>query len=518
MIPNLDQLGARARISGERPALFAAGRVIDYRELASRVAETERGLESLGVDSGDVVAVLLDNGLAFAEMLHALAQRGATLLPLNVRLTPRELAFQFEESGARVLIHGPGRLADLAAKSAALLDASRTLDRIEVDPEGEPALAASAASAATATSASAATGASSSTAATRIETPVERPPIDPARALALVYTSGTTGSPKGALLSHRNLFWSAIGSAMHLGVMPEDRWLVCMPLFHVGGLSILLRSALYGSAAILHDGFDPDAVNRALDEDGVTLVSWVPTMLERVLAARGDRRAPRSLRGVLLGGGPAPRELLDRARSQGFPIAATYGLTEASSQVATQLPTLEESAGVSGLRPIFGTELNTIDEDGKSVRGQPGEILVRGPTVMEAYWKRPVESERALRGGWLHTGDIGVLDSTGALEVLDRRCDLILSGGENIYPTEIEMVLLEHPAVIEAAVAGRADADYGRRPIAWLVAAPGQRLDPAEIRRFCVDRLAGYKIPVAFTIVDALPRNSVGKLMRERIA
>jgi O-succinylbenzoic acid--CoA ligase len=304
---------------------------------------------------------------------------------------------------------------------------------------------------------------------------------------------------------------------MHLGITPEDRWLACMPPFHVGGLSILLRSALCGSAAILHERFDPDAVNRALDEDGVTIVSWVPTMLERVLAARGGRRAPHSLRCVLLGGGPAPGGLIARARSQGFPIAATYGLTEASSQVATQLPTLAEPNGASGLRAIFGTQLDTVDDDGKAVRGRPGEILVRGPTVMEGYWNRPVESERALRGGWLHTGDIGVLDATGALEVLDRRSDLIISGGENIYPTEVERVLLEHPAVSGAAVGSRADADYGRRPIAWLVAAPGQGLDPVEIRRFCSDRLASYKIPVAFKIVDALPRNSAGKLVRERI-
>jgi O-succinylbenzoic acid--CoA ligase len=290
-----------------------------------------------------------------------------------------------------------------------------------------------------------------------------------------------------------------------------------MPLYHIGGLSILLRSALYGSSAILHERFDPEAINRALDEDGVTLVSWVPTMLERVLAARGARRAPRSLRCVLLGGGPAPRELLERARSQGFPIAASYGLTEASSQVASQLPTCEESSGVAGLRPIFGTEIDTVDDDGKSVRGRPGEILVRGPAVMDGYWNRPEETAQALRGGWLHTGDIGILDSRGTLEVLERRCDLMISGGENIYPSEIEAVLLEHPAVIEAAVAGRADADYGRRPIAWLVVAPGQQLDLVDVRRFCTDRLAGYKIPVAFTVVDELPRNSAGKLVRERI-
>ncbi|MBW1844359.1 MAG: o-succinylbenzoate--CoA ligase [Deltaproteobacteria bacterium] len=497
MIPNLARLSERARTSGDRPALFVAGQMIDYRELARRVDETERGLGALGVASGDVVAVLLENGLAFAEILHAIAQRGAILLPLNARLTPRELAFQLEESGASILIHGAGPLADLAAESAALIDASQTLDRFEVNSEKAPALAA--------------------VAAARSEAPTEHPRIDPARTLALIYTSGTTGSPKGALLSHRNLFWNAIGSAMNLGVTPEDRWLVCMPLFHVGGLSILLRAALYGSAAILHERFDPERVNRALDDEEVTLVSWVPTMLERVLAARGGRRAPPSLRCVLLGGGPAPSGLIESARSQGFPIAATYGLTEAASQVATQVPTLAEPEGASGLRPIFGTQLDTIDDDGKSVRGRPGEILVRGPTVMEGYWNRREESERALRGGWLHTGDIGVLDAVGALEVLERRCDLIISGGENIYPSEIERVLLEHPAVIEAAVGGRADADYGRRPIAWLVATPGQALDSAEIRRFCVDRLAGYKIPVEFTVVDSLPRTATGKLRREQI-
>jgi len=497
VIPNLAQLAQRARTSGDRPALFAAGRVVDYRELARRVDETERGLEALGVGRGDVVAVLLENGLAFAEILHAIAQRGATLLPLNTRLTPRELAFQLEESGARVLIHGTGTLADLATESTVLIDASEPIDRVEVGPEDAPALAAAA--------------------AVPLAVTTERPQVDPTRTLLLIYTSGTTGSPKGALLSHRNLFWNAIGSAMHLGVMSEDRWLVCIPLFHVGGLSILLRTALYGSAAILHERFDPDAVNRALDEEEVTLVSWVPTMLERVLAARGGRRAPRSLRCVLLGGGAAPPGLIARARSQGFPIAATYGLTEAASQVATQVPTRTESDATSGLRPIFGTQLDTIDADGKSVRGRPGEILVRGPTVMEGYWNRSAESEQALRGGWLHTGDIGVLDSAGELEVLERRCDLIISGGENIYPSEVERVLLEHPAVIEAAVAGRVDAEYGRRPIAWLVAAPGQRPDPAEIRQFCRDRLAGYKIPVEFTLVDALPRNAAGKLVRERI-
>ncbi len=521
MIPNLVQLPERARTSGERPALFAAGRMIDYRELASRVNQTERGLRALGVGAGDVVAVLLESGLAFAEIAHAVAQRGAVLLPLNARLTPREIAFQLDESGARVLVHDRGALAELAARSASRLDASRAPDRVEVDASGAPALGSGremrSAGTARLRDADAAQRTDVDPARGRDADLARRPDIDPARPLALVYTSGTTGSPKGATLSHRNLFWNAIGSAMHLGLRAEDRWLACMPLYHVGGLSILLRSALCGSSAIVHERFDPEAVDRALDEDGVTLVSWVPTMLERVLAARGARRAPPSLRCVLLGGGPAPPSLLERARSLGFPIAASYGLTEASSQVATQLPTLEPGAGAAALRPIFGMQLDTVDDDGKPVRGCAGQILVRGAAVMEGYWNRPEETARALRGGWLHTGDVGVLDAAGALEVLDRCCDLIISGGENVYPSEVEAVLLEHPAVIEAAVAGRADPDFGRRPIAWLVAARGLRPDPAEIRRFCAERLAGYKIPAAFRFVERLPRNAAGKLLRARI-
>jgi O-succinylbenzoic acid--CoA ligase len=496
VIPNLSQLAERARISGDRLALFANHRSVSYRELAVRVNETEEGLAALGINSGQVVAVLLENGLAFAEILHAVAQRGVVLLPLNTRLAAREIAYQLSESGARYLIHGAGALARLAEESVALVE-DRGVDRIEVVADGSPALAVSVAS--------------------RAEISMGRSPVDPDNVLALVYTSGTTGSPKAAQLTHRNLFWSAIGSAMHLGATAEDRWLVCMPLFHVGGLSILLRSALYGSAAILHEHFDPIAVNRALDDEGITLVSWVPTMLHRVLEVREGRRAPRSLRCVLLGGGPAPRGLIARARAQGFAIAATYGLTEAASQVATQIPNLSEGDSASGLRPIFGTEIETVDDDGKWVRGRPGEILVRGPSVMEGYWNCPDETASVLKGGWLHTGDLGVLDVTGGLEVLERRCDLIISGGENIYPTEVETVLLEHPAIREAAVAGREDSEYGYRPIAWLVVEPGSIVEAGEVSRFCRDRLAGYKVPIAFTFVEALPRTSTGKLRRDHI-
>jgi O-succinylbenzoic acid--CoA ligase len=199
----------------------------------------------------------------------------------------------------------------------------------------------------------------------------------------------------------------------------------------------------------------------------------------------------------------------------GFPVLCTYGLTEAASQVATQPLGLDGFEGEAGLRPLPGSSVQVVNAAGARVCGEPGEILVRGPTLMHGYSNHP--SEEVLRDGWLHTGDIGIQDAGGGLCVLDRRSDLIISGGENVYPAEVESVLLEHPAVSEVAVAGCADREYGRRPTAWLVLRPGHAIDVNELRSFCGGRLARYKIPVALTVVEALPRNASGKLARSQL-
>jgi O-succinylbenzoic acid--CoA ligase len=479
----------------DRPALFFGDRVVGYGELSRRVKETECGLAGLGVGVGDVVAVLLENSLAYAELLHAIAKHGATLLPLNTRLTPIEIAFQLENSGARWLLNSAGVLGQLASASLGEVGCSEAITQVELGAGDEPALAGYAAEGTPADRRSG-TMASEST-------------------LALVYTSGTTGRPKGVKLSVRSFYWSAIGSAMHLGVEADDRWLVCLPLFHVGGLSILLRSALNGTAAILHPGFDPAAVNRALDDEAVTLVSLVPTMLGRLLDARGEKRAPSSLRAVLLGGSGCSGGLLERARAQGFPVACTYGLTEATSQVATQPVDSAICDGAAGLLALPGTSLQVVDAKGARLRGEPGEILVRGPTLMSGYLGQATGA--ALQDGWLHTGDVGVEDADGSFRVLDRRSDLIISGGENIYPAEIESVLLEHPAVSEAVVTGCADPEYGSRPTAWLIAEAGQHTEATALRAFCEQRLARYKVPVAFTFIERMPRNASGKIVRERL-
>jgi O-succinylbenzoic acid--CoA ligase len=285
----------------------------------------------------------------------------------------------------------------------------------------------------------------------------------------------------------------------------------------VGGLAILLRCCLYGIPVTLHERFDPAALSRAVDREGVTLVSLVPTMLARWLEERDGRPVPPTLRAVLLGGAAASERLLERARRLGIPVLPTYGLTEAGSQVATRVPADDARPLAGRLRPLLGTGLRIVRDDGSSAApGEEGEIRVHGPTLMRGYRHLPQATEAALRGGWLHTGDIGVVDAEGLLRVLDRRDDLIVSGGENVYPAEVEAVLADHPGVREVAVGGREDSDYGERPVAWIVPAAA-RPTTQELRRFCRERLAGYKVPVAFEFVDALPRNAVGKLRRSAL-
>ena len=281
----------------------------------------------------------------------------------------------------------------------------------------------------------------------------------------------------------------------------------------------MLRSVMFGGAVRLHPRFDAAELGDALDAGDVAGVSLVPTMLARLLALRGDRCAPPDLRVLLLGGAAAAPELVRRALAAGYPVCATYGLTEATSQVATSAPPIAGASWPAPMRPLAGTEVRVVAGDGSSVpAGTPGEITVRGPTVMQGYLHDGAGTARALRDGWLYTGDIGFLDADGGLQVLDRRDDLIVSGGENVYPAEVEAVLLEHPSVADAGVAGIPDADLGARVVAWIVASPGGVVDSASLSRHCRERLAGFKQPREFRRVNELPRNAAGKLQRRRLA
>jgi O-succinylbenzoic acid--CoA ligase len=241
-------------------------------------------------------------------------------------------------------------------------------------------------------------------------------------------------------------------------------------------------------------------------------------MLSRLLLHRAGRPAPPGLAVLLLGGAAAAPGLLERALAAGYPVCPTYGLTEATSQVATAAPPRGGAVHASPVLPLRGTEVRIFAEGGDLPAGSPGEIVVRGPTVMRGYLHDADASTRALRDGWLYTGDVGYLDADGGLHVLDRRDDLVVSGGENVYPAEIEAVLLEHPSVLEAGVTGLPDADLGARVVAWVVLAPGAQFDVGALQRHCRTRLAGFKQPREFRVVDALPRTASGKLQRRRLA
>ncbi|MEA2192687.1 MAG: o-succinylbenzoate---CoA ligase, partial [Solirubrobacteraceae bacterium] len=298
----------------------------------------------------------------------------------------------------------------------------------------------------------------------------------------VVHTSGTTAAPLPVELTYGNWLWSALGSAVALGLDEDERWLCTLPLSHVGGLSILLRSAIYATTAVLQDGFDAGAAAPVLAGGGATLVSVVPTTLARLLDAGLSH--PPALRAALVGGGPIAAVLLERAAAEGVATVTTYGLTEACSQVTTGGPAL------------FCTRVRISAER---------EILVSGPTVAPGA---------AQPDGWLHTGDLGELDADGSLTVTGRAADTIVTGGENVAPAEVEAVLIGHPAVADAAVHGVADDDWGERVVATIVLRPGETATAAELAGYCRVRMARYKVPKGFRFASSLPRTQSGKLLR----
>lgn len=469
-----------------------------YAELDKQVAEYAERLKQVGVSAGQMVGVLMPNGFEYVCLIHALSRLGAVLVPLNTRLTTRELDWQLLHVGCTLLICS-AETESIA--SGFVLPNRRVLSvhepqfpavqhlfraapaRIRLRPQPLGLVS------------------------DGVNLPVPRRKVHEEMdntIQAVVFTSGTTGNPKGVMLTASNFFWSATASAFRLGTLPHDRWLCCLPLYHVGGLSIIFRCCLYGTTVVLHNGFDVETVNQALDTQDITLISLVPTMLHRLLKSRTE--FPASLRLILLGGAAASAELL--AQSAHLPVAPTYGLSEACSQVATAFPD-EAKVGSVG-KPLLFTSVRIVNETGDSLPpGEYGEVLVAGPTVMRGYYGQPPLS------GELHTGDIGYLDSEGDLFIVQRRSDLILSGGENIYPSEVEQVLRQHPAVAEVCVVGLDHPEWGQQVAAAMVLkAPASEQD---ILTFSRRMLAGYKQPRRILFVESLPQTASGKVQRQAV-
>jgi O-succinylbenzoic acid--CoA ligase len=452
-------------------ALTFAGHSWTYQALDAEIGRWVAALQARGIGAGDRVALLSANHPGCVFLFFALGRLGAILAPLNARLTPAELAPLVEDVSPRLK-----------------LALSYLADRL---PGAEPL----------------------ETWAEAVKAPsLTCEPLDEPTPRVVLFTSGTTGLPKGAVLTEGNFRASARCSAANLGTHPAPRWLGTLPLFHVGGLAMLARCAYDGGCLVLHDRFDVEAVNRAIDTEGVTHASFVATTLERVLDTRGDRPMPESFRLALIGGGPVPAPLLARARVARLLALQTYGLTEACSQVTTERPA--EADGRTAGPALPGLEVRITGPDGEVLEpGREGDIEVRGPTVMAGYLNRPEATRDTLRDGWLRTRDMGMLDERGRLTVLSRRTDLIVRGGENLYPAEIETVIAAHPSVQEVAVVGVADARWGEVPVAFVVLRSGNAL-PGDLDAWCRRSLAGFKVPVRFLPLDTLPRNAMGKVER----
>ena len=480
-----DWLAARARTTPKATAVITHEAAWTYGELDLRVQQFASQLRPY-TKMGGRIAALLANNIDYACLIHAAARVGAVLVPLNTRLSAKEIEWQLQSARCQLLV----------------FDQATAVKAGEIKIDGLKMLAAA-----------------SLSAGHLAEDDQPAPVLDMDRDQAIIFTSGTTGKPKGARLTFANHFYSATASAWRLGVLPHDRWLCCLPLYHVGGMAILLRSCLYGTAVELHDGFDAAAVSESLDTREVTIVSLVPTMLHRLLRYRDGRAWPESLRHVLLGGAAAPHEIIAASRDLGIPISATYGLTEASSQVATLLhEEIYQKPGSVG-KPLLFTRVAITDDAGrKTLPMTTGEIIVSGPTVMAGYDGDAQSTAEVLHDGWLHTGDVGYLDEDGDLWVLQRKNDIIISGGENVYPAEVESVLRSHPAVAAACVVGIPDEEWGQRVAAAVVLAEPEKIKAEALLDYCRQSLAGYKLPRRVVFLKNLPQTASGKIQRSAVA
>jgi fatty-acyl-CoA synthase len=486
----------RALLTPDRPAVRHGDRTLTYAQLAGRIAALGAGLQHAGVSPGDRVAYLGRNSAALLETMFAVLRIGGVFVPLNTRLAVAELAYMLDDSGARILVAGPEKLDDARAAAATagavqLVSSVPTpgvtdLDALANASDGEP----------------------------------DPPVLSEDETALIVYTSGTTGRPKGARLTHRNLTANTFNQLAHLDLLSTDVTLAVAPLFHMGGLGLLvLPTLLKGGQVVIVEAFDPAGLLRLIDEAEATTFFGVPTMLA-AMADHPDWPDARldSLRLVLYGGSPVAEKIAATWLARGYPLVQGYGMTEASPGVLLALPQGAPDHPTSPGTPHLFTDVG-LRIDG-TVHWPPppeatGELVVRGPNVFAGYWDRPADTAAAFdRDGWFGTGDVARQAPDGWFTIVDRVKDMIISGGENVYPAEIEAVLGGHPAVAECAVVGVPDERWGEVGLAFVLPVPGADIHTDELTGYLRDRLARYKVPRHLRVVDQLPRNAMGKLVR----
>jgi fatty-acyl-CoA synthase len=481
-----DCVDRHADFAPERIAISCEGEDYDRAWLAGAVRRMAGHLAGLGIGDGDRVAHLGLNHPLFLVLLFACARRGALLMPLNWRLAPPEHLVMLRDADPALLVHD----ADFAARAQALAaDAG-----VRCLPLGDALL----------------------------DAPPEtgEAAADAAAPVLLVYTSGTTGRPKGAVLTQAALMWNAANSrAMH-DLVSGDHVLTTLPMFHVGGLNIQTLPALFAGARVsLHRRFDPAATLAAIAEARPSLAVFVPAQLQAMMAhPLWPQTDLSSLRAITTGSQIVPVPLIEAVHRRGVPVIQVHGATETAPIAIYQTVRDAHTAIGSCGKPALHGDARLVDDGGRAPpAGERGEILVRGPQVMQGYWRDPAATAAAVRGGWFHTGDIGHRDAAGWYYIDERKSDVIISGGENVYPAEVEAILLEAAEIAEAAVVGRPDARWGEVPVAFVVPQAGSTIDATALLAGFAGRLARFKIPRAVILVDALPKNALGKVLRHQL-
>jgi fatty-acyl-CoA synthase len=477
----------RARTTPERIAIDFDGRRVTYRELDDRSERLAAELLAAGLQGGDRVATLTGNSPEHVEAFFACAKAGFVLVPLSPRLSPAELAYQLDDSEPAVLLV-EAECVELA--EAALAEASVRPERRALGDVGRG----------------------------RGPAGAEVADDDP---LFLIYTSGTTGKPKGALLTHANCFWTNLSFDLGTGMTSDDVALQVLPQFHCGGWNVQpLLTWWKGGTVVLERGFDAARCLELIADRRVTTLMGVPAIYLFMAQEPGFESADlSSVRRAVVGGAPMPEALLETWRARGVDIVQGYGLTEAAPNVLC-LPAEDavRKQGFAG-KPYPYVEVALRDpESGRVLEGAgKGELVVRGPNVFAGYWRNPEATAAATADGWLLTGDVAERDDEGYYRICARLKDMYISGGENVYPAEVESVLHQHPAVADAAVVAVADERWGEAGLAVVVLAHGQAADEAELLDHCRARLARFKVPRGVRFVDELPRSGMGKVLKDEL-
>lgn len=492
-----------ALIFADKMALKDDYRSLSYADMNLRVRALAQTLSNQGVKAGDRVAVLLPNTVEMVEILFATAKLGAMYVPLNWRLGEDELAFILNDCTPKAVLYAAEweervavlktRYEESCAYAAVNLGSDDSIYESWVNEH---------------------LGEVSSEAPGRMDA-FEGSGDD---GVMIIYTSGTTGLPKGVVLTHNNVFWQTI-NGWALGASPDGIVLALLPLFHVGGLNGSVTPVLHmGGTVILQRRFDPKEVLLTIEREKVTGILGVPTIYQILSQQEEFKTIDWSSCAVLLSGGaPLPESLIHLYHDCNLEFRQGYGLTEACPGVTGMGPNECLTKAGSAGRPILYTEVKLVDAHGNAVpQGDSGEVIVRGPNVMKGYWNRPDATAEAIKDGWLYTGDIGKFDEDGFLYIVDRKKDMIISGGENIYPAEIEKILAGHPEVTMATVVGKKDDKWGEVPVAVVVGSTDS-LEVDSLKTFLKERLAKYKLPKEYHIVKGLPLNASGKVVKAEV-